>query len=38
MLRLDGAAVTLAAERGVTYWRISLTHTDTIAQAIAVAL
>jgi holo-[acyl-carrier protein] synthase len=37
-LRLDGAAVTLAAELGVTGWRLSLTHTDTIAQAIVVAL
>ncbi len=28
----------MAAERGVTEWRLTLTHTDTMAQAIAVAL
>jgi len=38
VLRLDGAAVTLAAERGVTSWRLSLTHTAITAQAIVVAL
>jgi holo-[acyl-carrier protein] synthase len=37
-LRLDGAAAVLAAERGVTAWRLSLTHTDAVAEAVAVAL
>ena len=35
---LHGGAATLAAERGVTEWRLTLTHTSTLAQAIAVAL
>ena len=37
-LRLHGTAATLAADRGVTAWRISLTHTDTAAHAIVIAL
>ncbi|MDY7102911.1 MAG: holo-ACP synthase [Actinomycetota bacterium] len=37
-LRLTGAAADLATERGVGRWLVSLTHTDTIAQAVAVAL
>jgi len=37
-VRLHGAAAALAAERGVTEWRLTLTHTDRVAQAIAVAL
>ena len=37
-LRLHGAAADLATERGVTSWRISLTHTDTAAHAIVIAL
>ena len=37
-LRLHGTAAALAAERGVIDWRISLTHTDTAAHAIVIAL
>ena len=36
-VRLHGAAVALARERGVTTWHLSLTHTATTAHAIAVA-
>jgi holo-[acyl-carrier protein] synthase len=35
---LHGKAATMAAERGVTSWVLSLTHTDTTALAVAVAL
>jgi holo-[acyl-carrier protein] synthase len=35
---LYGKAEALAAERGVTSWRLSLTHTDSMAMAVAVAL
>jgi hypothetical protein len=35
---LHGRAAELAAEKGVTEWRLTLTHTDRVAQAIAVAL
>jgi holo-[acyl-carrier protein] synthase len=35
---LHGKAAAVAAERGVTEWRLTLTHTHTVAQAIAVAL
>lgn len=38
VLRLDGAAATLATQHGVRAWRISLTHTDSVAQAIVLAL
>jgi|SRR5205809_242808 len=37
-LVLRGAAAALAGERGVTGWRVSLTHTGTMAEAVAVAL
>ena len=37
-LVLRGAAATLAEEKGVTGWRLSLTHTDETAEAVAVAL
>jgi holo-[acyl-carrier protein] synthase len=37
-LRVTGAAAKLAAERGVTAWRVSLTHTERTASAIVVAL
>lgn len=37
-LRLHGKAAALAEERGVTAWRISLTHTDTVAHAIVIAV
>ena len=36
-LVLHGKAAALAAERGVTAWHLSLTHTDTAAHAIAIA-
>ncbi len=36
-VRLHGAAASLADERGVTAWHLTLTHTDRVAQAIAVA-
>lgn len=38
ILRLHDKAAAMAAERGVREWRLTLTHTDTMAQAIAVAL
>ncbi|MFM8305275.1 MAG: holo-ACP synthase [Actinomycetota bacterium] len=38
VLALHDKAAALAAERGVQEWRLTLTHTDTMAQAIAVAL
>ena len=37
-LVLRGKAATLAASQGVTGWRLSLTHTDRTAHAVAVAL
>ena len=37
-VKLAGKAAELAAERGVTEWRLSLTHTERTAQAIAIAL
>jgi holo-[acyl-carrier protein] synthase len=37
-LVLRGKATTLAEERGVTGWHLSLTHTDSMAMAVAVAL
>ncbi len=36
-LVLHGKAAALAAERGVTAWHLSLTHTDSAAHAIAIA-
>jgi holo-[acyl-carrier protein] synthase len=36
-LRLWGGAAALAEASGVARWRLSLTHTDIIAQAVAVA-
>ena len=38
ILALHDKAAAMAAERGVAEWRLTLTHTDTMAQAIAVAL
>jgi holo-[acyl-carrier protein] synthase len=35
---LHGKAAVLADERGVTAWQLSLTHTDSMAMAVAVAL
>jgi len=37
-VRLHGTAATLAASRGVGRWLLTLTHTASSAQAIAVAL
>jgi holo-[acyl-carrier protein] synthase len=37
-VRLHGKAARMAEERGVTEWRLTLTHTERVAQAIAVAL
>lgn len=37
-LHLHGAAATLSAEMGLTEWDVSLTHTPTLASAVAVAL
>jgi holo-[acyl-carrier protein] synthase len=37
-LVLRGAAEELAGRLGVAGWRLSLTHTDSVAQAVAVAL
>lgn len=38
VLVVDGAAAALAAARGFCQWRLSLTHTGVIAQAVVVAL
>ena len=35
---LYGRAAELAAERGVVAWHLSLTHTDTMALAVAIAV
>jgi holo-[acyl-carrier protein] synthase len=35
---LTGGAAALAERRSVTGWRLSLTHTATVAEAVAVAL
>jgi holo-[acyl-carrier protein] synthase len=37
-LRLHGRAAALAAAQGVRGWRLSLSHTDTTAMAVALAL
>jgi holo-[acyl-carrier protein] synthase len=37
-LQLHGRAAALADARGVTDWRLTMTHTASLAQAIAVAL
>ena len=37
-LRLVARAAALAAERGITGWHLSLTHTERSAHALAVAL
>jgi holo-[acyl-carrier protein] synthase len=36
-VRLHGAAQRLAGERGVTRWHLTMTHTRSLAEAIAVA-
>jgi holo-[acyl-carrier protein] synthase len=38
VLELRGRAEALARQRGVTGWRLSLTHTHRVAEAVAVAL
>jgi holo-[acyl-carrier protein] synthase len=35
---LHGRAAEMAAERGITAWQLSLTHTNTTAMAVAIAL
>lgn len=37
-VELHGTARDLAASRGVTAWRLSMTHTATMAEAVVVAL
>ena len=37
-VRLTGRAAELAVERGVTDWRVTMTHTESMAEAIVVAL
>jgi holo-[acyl-carrier protein] synthase len=37
-LIVTGAAAALAADRGVRAWKVSLTHTDALAEAVVVAL
>ena len=37
-LLVVGAAADLAAAMGVTAWKVSLTHTDALAEAVVVAL
>jgi holo-[acyl-carrier protein] synthase len=37
-LRLHGKAATLADERGITTWHLSLSHTRELAMAVAVAV
>ena len=37
-LALHGKAADLASARGVTTWHLTLTHTDSMAMAVAVAL
>jgi holo-[acyl-carrier protein] synthase len=38
VIALYGKAAELAAAQGVTEWRLSLTHTDLVAMAVAIAL
>lgn len=38
ILHLHGNAAALAAELGLVHWDVSLTHTDTLASAVAVAM
>lgn len=37
-LRLTGRAAAVAAERGVTDWKVSLTHGQLVAEAVVIAL
>jgi holo-[acyl-carrier protein] synthase len=38
VVALHGKAAVLADERGVTAWHLSLTHTDSMAMAVAIAV
>jgi holo-[acyl-carrier protein] synthase len=38
VVALYGKAAALAEERGVSDWHLSLTHTDLVAMAVAIAL
>lgn len=38
VLVLRGAAADLARDQGVAAWRLSMTHTASVAEAVAVAL
>lgn len=38
LLRLSGRAATAAEAAGVTEWKLTMTHTDSMAEAIAIAL
>jgi holo-[acyl-carrier protein] synthase len=37
-IALTGRAAEMAVERGITAWHLSLTHTETTAMAVAIAL
>jgi holo-[acyl-carrier protein] synthase len=37
-ISLTGRAADMAVERGITAWHLSLTHTETTAMAVAIAL
>jgi holo-[acyl-carrier protein] synthase len=37
IVALHGKAVVLAEERGVSAWHLSLTHSDSMAMAVAIA-
>jgi len=37
-LRITGRALELAADLGVATWKVSLTHTETMAEAIVLAM
>ena len=38
IVALHGKAVVLAEERGVSAWHLSLTHSDSMAMAVAIAV
>jgi holo-[acyl-carrier protein] synthase len=38
VVALHGKATVLADERGVTAWHLSLTHSDSMAMAVAIAV
>lgn len=37
-IRLADTALAIAERQGITEWRLSLTHTESVAEAVAVAL